>query len=153
MSEKERIRRSMSKFVLLKAWGIVRGTGICISQALEIAWKLIRSQIHIQATKVHGVSFENRQSILKKAAMTNPAYYRVRCIREAHNPHDPNAIAIYIITLNGQSYKVGYISKERAVTLAWAMDAGRNLFVLRHEITGTQYESGHLGMNLEFIVV
>lgn len=153
MSEKERTRRSMSKFVLLKAWGIVRSTGLCISQALEIAWKLVKSQIRIQATKVHGVTFEDRQTILKKASMTNRAYYKVKCIRETFNVHDANAIAVYVVTLNGQSYKVGYLSRERAASLAWAMDAGRHLFVLSHEITGMQYESGHLGMNLEFIVV
>lgn len=69
--------------------------------------------------KVAGVTFENRQSIIKNMDILDPIFLK----RERSNPHDSNAIAVYHV--NGQ--KIGYIPRENAKELAIIMDKGQEV--------------------------
>ena len=49
---------------------------------------------------------------------------RLRLVREPHNPHDPNAIAIFAMN---DRHKAGYVPARRAKRLAQLMDTGVEL--------------------------
>jgi hypothetical protein len=57
----------------------------------------------------------------------------ITLVREPHNPHDPNAVAVYIDVprvggLLGSSRKqIGFIKASTAKSLAKAMDSGRRV--------------------------
>lgn len=64
-------------------------------------------------TKVSGVTFEGRQEII--ASLVGDEIVVLEA--EPNNPHDPQAIAVWVLTENG-SFKVGYIPRD--VTHAFA---------------------------------
>jgi len=69
MSQKESTRRKMARAVFLQAWKYIKRSGIrTFSLALKLAWRTIRSLAHFSYSKVRGVSFANRQVLLKKLA-------------------------------------------------------------------------------------
>ncbi|MFM9413776.1 single-stranded-DNA-specific exonuclease RecJ [Peptococcus simiae] len=79
-------------------------------------------------TKVAGVSFERRQSLLAKIQAPTP----VDLVAEPDNPHDPNALAV--VTEWG---KIGYLNRDLAAALAPLIQAGRRYEALLTTITGS----------------
>ena len=65
-------------------------------------------------TKVAGVTYEDRQSVVRKLAEGE----EVRLCREPKNPHDRNAIRVERLT----GEQIGYISRVEAATLAPSLD-------------------------------
>lgn len=65
-------------------------------------------------TKVVGVTYENRQSVVKKLSEGEA----IRLCREPENPHDQNAIRVERLT----GEKIGYISRVEAAALAPSFD-------------------------------
>lgn len=75
---------------------------------------------------VAGTGFEDRAEIIKRYCKKNR---KLKFIREPDNPHDENAIAVYILVpfipfLLSQKMKIGYISAGIAKSLAKKMDSG-----------------------------
>src|SRR5687767_8754864 len=77
-----------------------------------------------------GTGFEGRQRLIRSYCRDgNP----VVLTREPHNPHDPNAVAVYIEVprigaLPGSSPKqIGYIKASTAKSLAKVMDSGTRI--------------------------
>jgi single-stranded-DNA-specific exonuclease len=81
-------------------------------------------------TKVAGVTFENRQSLISKLKGNEPC----RISPEPSNKYDPNAIAIHV-AYNGEVLHIGYLSKELAAQIAPYLD-GEALMCSIAEITG-----------------
>ena len=156
MSDKEYQRRKLIYYVMKKAWKITSEVGIGIGQALEISWASIRCIVPIKHTSIRGLSYGNSQRILGMV-IQNKVKYFIQCKREPYNVHDPNAIAVYLVTGIGlgSKYKIGYLSRQRASVHSIEMDAGKRLIVISSEITGQNYleNGGLLGMNIQFVII
>ena len=88
-------------------------------------------------TKVVGVSFEGRQSVLGGLAPGDP----LELVREADNAYDPNALAVRYGRL-----QLGYLRREIAQRLAPNVDAGDRYSVSIGSITGGG--DRHIGVNI-----
>ena len=89
-------------------------------------------------TKLRGVSFGNRQAVLKKLE----AGESLLLMREENNPVDANAIAC----LTQQKEQLGYLSRQIAAQLAPLIDLGASYTATLEEITGSDQET--LGANI-----
>jgi single-stranded-DNA-specific exonuclease len=78
-------------------------------------------------TKVVGVSFEGRQDIV--AGLTDGAALDVR--RDADNPHDANAVAVFYGTL-----QIGFLRRAIAARVAPKIDAGERYTATVTAVTG-----------------
>lgn len=88
-------------------------------------------------TKVAGVSFENRQEVIR----TLSAGDKVELRREPANAHDPKAVAVYC-----REGQLGYLKGSLARYLAPAMEQGIEYEAYVTQVTG--YEKNNLGVNL-----
>jgi hypothetical protein len=76
---------------------------------------------------VTGTGFEGRDEIIRKHCNQNS---KVTLIRQLHNSHDPNAIAVHIEVpvlfglLGKASKQIGFIKASSAKSIAKKMDAG-----------------------------
>ncbi len=80
------------------------------------------------ATRVTGVTYEGRQSIISKMSSAEPITIR----RDRFNKHDRNAIGIY----NKYNQQIGWIPREIAAELAPKMDAGAQFSAKINKILG-----------------
>lgn len=92
-------------------------------------------------TKVAGVTYEDRQSILPTLHSGMP----LELVREPNNFHDKNAIALYC---NGKM--IGYIKRDLAMGLAFLIDRGTRVEGEIVEITGGDGLS--YGCNIELTI-
>src|SRR5512147_46342 len=81
-------------------------------------------------TKVVGVTYENRQSVIKKLVGNEPC----RLVPEPENPYDSNAIAVLVSTSSGVQ-QIGYLKHEFAAKVAPLME-GEPLMCKINAITG-----------------
>lgn len=89
-------------------------------------------------TKLVGVSFEDRQSLLAQL----PAEAALSLRREPANPHDPHAIAV-----DGPQGQLGYLKRALALRLAPLLDQGITYRVTALERTGGDADR-HWGLNI-----
>ena len=149
MSQREATRRKMARTVFLKAWWFLKRINlISFSVALKLAWKTVRSMAHFNYSKVRGVSFGNRQALLKKLAGYAPDNIFLTFIREPGNPADSNAIQIVAqVRTKGQAV-IGYLAKDIAALIAPILDSGKEIAVVQFcGISGTTGNNGNLGCN------
>lgn len=92
-------------------------------------------------TKVVGVTYNNRQYIIKNHLQINQ---KLDLIREVNNKYDKNAVAVY-----AGKEQIGYIKKELAKDLASLIDSGKKLECRVKKITGGgSYSYGvNIGLN------
>jgi hypothetical protein len=154
MSDKERKRRDICRAVLKEAWRVFKRSSIQLFRsALLLAWKTVRCSIKIHYSKVRGVSFENRQDILRRLSYYKPQDIVLSFQSEANNPLDENAIKI-IASIKGKgSAAIGYLSKEISVVVLPELKQNRQAIVMFNEITGLDRESGHLGCNFSYAIL
>ena len=81
-------------------------------------------------TKVVGVTYENRQSVIEKLVGSEPC----RLVPEPENAYDSNAIAVLVATAIGVQ-QIGYLKREFAAKVAPLME-GEPLMCKIMEITG-----------------
>lgn len=89
-------------------------------------------------TKVVGVSFENRQEVLRSLSPGMSLTLR----REPENPCDGNAIAVV-----HENCTIGYLKRELSLHLAPLLDHGTRYAVQVAEVTGGQKDQ-HFGVNI-----
>ncbi len=89
-------------------------------------------------TKVVGVTFEDRQAVVRALVPGDPLVLQ----REPDNPHDPHAIQV--ATPAGE--QVGYLSARLAARLAPSVDAGARYAATISQITGGGER--HFGVNV-----
>ena len=103
-------------------------------------------------TKVRGVTFYDRQSIIRTKCRAGDVLWLVR---EPDNPKDINAIQVRRVLTNGQTYRLeeqlGYLSWELAQEIAPLLDAGMKgvaeiTQITEHEACETE------GVNLEVFI-
>lgn len=97
-------------------------------------------------TKIVGVTHGNRQSLLAQL----DEYDEIELVREEHNPHDENAIAV----LNAEGKKLGYLRAELAEEITYCLERNPDAVLLGNilEITGGTYGKNY-GCNIEVSVV
>lgn len=88
-------------------------------------------------TKVVGVTFEERQKLIREIAVGESLELR----REPSNPYDRNAIAVYY-----QEQLIGYLKASLARNLVIALDQGSKYQALVTQITGRDKDC--LGVNI-----
>jgi len=94
-------------------------------------------------TRVVGVSFDNRQSVVALLSEGE----RVSLIREPDNPFDPNAIKV----IRWDRQQIGYLDRELAKILAPRMDYyGRPIKATVKRLTGGCYPGSSLGVVVRF---
>lgn len=110
--------------------------GLSRSAALTVAWNLARAK-QPEYTKVRGVTFGDRQHVLKKLARRGLADISARFQREPENPADASAVRVILVhEPSGRTYHIGYLSRERADRVAPLIDAGLRLDVMELDVTG-----------------
>jgi len=82
-------------------------------------------------TKVAGVTFYNRQSVLAEAKTGQCVLFRP----EPENPFDANAIAVWLAQDVGGAKNIGYLPRDMAAEIAPAIE-GESLLGRVFEITG-----------------
>jgi hypothetical protein len=103
----------------------------------------------IDKTKVVGVTFDNRQPVIQNI---NTMVDEIVTIREPDNPHDPNAIGVYVKKSTGETFSVGYINRGLAAKLAPKIDAGKQLIIHDYFITGGYAEDMIRGIIFEYSI-
>jgi single-stranded-DNA-specific exonuclease len=91
-------------------------------------------------TKLAGVTFEGRQSVIRTLQEGQVLYF----VREPDNPYDANAINVK--TADGRS--VGFIAKDKNSSLAYDLDHGKQYDVHVSGITGGGFDCAY-GVNIK----
>lgn len=152
MSERERRRRNMVRHVCKQAWIYLKRTPVSdASWAFRIAWMKLKSQIRVHHSKVRGVTYGNRQKLLKRLSCYKDEDIKLIASREYDNPYDRNAIEIYV-SVKGKTACLGYVGKQLAESLAAMMDDGAWVIPLFGNITGGR-KGKAFGLNFSFIIV
>ncbi|MGL4848361.1 MAG: HIRAN domain-containing protein [Clostridium sp.] len=92
-------------------------------------------------TKVAGVTFNNRQSLIRNCYPNQ----ELKLIREKNNAYDKNAIGIY----HGNRH-LGYVNKNLASSLAPQIDSGTHFRCYVSEVTGGNGKNYGLNIYLEY---
>ncbi len=77
-----------------------------------------------------GTGFEGREAIIRSHCRDGMT---ISLVRDPYNPHDPNAVAVYIDVprvgglLGSSRRQIGFIKASTAKSLAKAMDSGRRI--------------------------
>jgi hypothetical protein len=145
-------RDNMLRYVMKTAHSITKDVGVGMDKGLKAAWSMLRFSAPVKFTKVVGVTYGNSQQVLRALVNSKTIFY-VNLKRENFNIHDNNAIAVYVVVGISKEFKVGYINSTRASSLAYEMDTGKTVIVLKAEITGDEVGKQYLGLNLKFIVI
>lgn len=94
-------------------------------------------------SKVAGVTFENRQEIVKRLSVGQ----QIIPVREPDNRYDSNAIALYAY-IDDSVYQIGFIGKDVASRLASTMDTNDEYVIIKiSEITGGG--ENYIGVNIQ----
>ncbi|MFT3951161.1 MAG: HIRAN domain-containing protein [Oscillospiraceae bacterium] len=112
---------SMKSKVLTMANKLV-GKGYTRSKAMLKAWVLAKAQT--VSTKVDGVTFEDRQELLKLLSKCSPVDMSVKLVHEAGNAYDKNAVAVWAAVSGKLTCKIGYLPKAVAYVVAPLLDKG-----------------------------
>lgn len=83
---------------------------------------------------VVGTGFEGRNKIIRKHCHTG---MDVQLRREPHNPHDPNAVSVWISVqgfLGAKSKQIGYLKSSHAKRISEVLDANHSLWAQIDEI-------------------
>jgi hypothetical protein len=153
MSMIEAKRRKVAREVMRKAWKTYRRCLLSWATCLKICWSTVRFLSSVNYSKVVGVSFENRQQIIKRLSLYPISDIYLRLEREANNPYDPNAILVIAKVKYKGEAPIGYISKELALILAPLIDSGHITLTVLECITGLNRSGCSLGVNFSYLVI
>ena len=99
-------------------------------------------------TKVRGVTHDNEDGSIRQQIIADRIGGEVLLlVRQPHNPHDANAIAV----LATSSEMCGYISAELAEDIAPLMDSGMKIAAHVLEVTGGA-DGCYFGLNIEITI-
>lgn len=153
MSKQESTRRTLCRYVMVKAWVYYRNLKTTFRKALKLSWMLVKRTLKPIRTKLKGVSFQNRQDLIRLLTMLKPKAYKLQLKRDYGNPYDSQAVMMTMSILDSVPRTLGYMNKELARQVATLMDAGHIVKVIQHEVTGREYRDGKLGVNYTFVCI
>ena len=94
-------------------------------------------------TKVAGVTFNNRQNLVKRLTVGQ----QIIPVREPNNQYDSNAIALYAY-IDSSVYQIGFVGKDIASKLAQTMDSDNKYVIIKiANITGGGID--YFGVNIQ----
>ena len=106
-------------------------------------------------TKVAGVTASNYNGISRQAYIAKFCHpgTSVALKREPDNPHDPNAVAVFVtaralIFFSGP-VQIGYLGADLAPEIARHMDKGGLVTAVVSDVTGGAGKKRSLGVNLQ----
>ena len=107
------------------------------SEAFKMSWKTAKEGI---IEKVFGVTYGDRQGILKELDRYHNADIKIQLEHEKNNPFDDNAVLV-IASINGQNYpmRVGYLDRRNAIIWANLLDQGVWFKTMLQGIVGGYY--------------
>lgn len=107
--------------------------GYSLSQAFRTAWKRVKKSM---TCRVSGVTYENRQQLLKYIAGRKEDDLTVYLRRDKANTYDQYAVAV-VIGIKGVGYAhIGYLAKGLAQSMAPVLDKGIEVKSTLKQITG-----------------
>lgn len=107
--------------------------GYSLSQAFRTAWKRVKESM---TCRVSGVTYENRQQLLKYIAGRKEDDLTVYLRRDKANTYDRYAVAV-VIGIKGIGYAhIGYLAKGLAQSMAPVLDKGIEVKSTLKQITG-----------------
>lgn len=103
----------------------LRKTGLNLSAAFVKAWRRVKESMTVRAA---GVTFKNRQEILKFLSQFKLEDLNISLKREPDNAYDRNAIQViaHVKSIRKQAH-IGYIPKGLSNELAKVIDKGVNI--------------------------
>ena len=124
------------------------GKGYSRRLAMLKAWIIVKAQR--LSVRVAGVTFNNRQQLL--AALSGRQAV-VKLARESDNSNDINAVSVWVFADGTRGYyKIGYLPKLVAATIAPLLDKGRDLKPAAFTVTGNSKEGFNLGARFSLAV-
>lgn len=109
---------------------------------LEDVFVNVDVEIIPEFTKIAGVSFYDRQEIIKQIKVGDTLQLK----RDYQNEYDKYAIGVY-----SNDNNVGWIPKYISQKLAWELDCGLNWVVKVTDITGQDKETK--GVNIQLLYI
>lgn len=107
--------------------------GYSLSQAFRTAWKRVKDSM---TCKVSGVTYENRQQLLKYIACQREEDLTVHLRRDKANTYDRYAVAV-VVGIKGVGYAhIGYLAKGLAQSMAPVIEKGIQVKATLQQITG-----------------
>lgn len=107
--------------------------GYSLSQAFRTAWKRVKESM---TCKVSGVTYANRQQLLKYIACQKEEDLTVYLRRDKANTYDRYAVAV-VIGIKGVGYAhIGYLAKGLAQSMAPVIEKGIQMKATLQQITG-----------------
>lgn len=107
--------------------------GYSLSQAFKTAWRRVKESM---TCKVAGVSYDNRQQLLRFIVTRRPEDLTVYLRRDRANTYDRYAIAVVVGIRNIGYAHIGYLPKGIAQSMAAIIDKGIELKATLTQITG-----------------
>jgi hypothetical protein len=153
MSSKEIQRRKIARYVMLEAWKLKRSTilyRMTFSSSLKLSWQIIRGRIRKHYTKVVGVMFVGRQTLLKRLLHYPKHQVIIKFVRQPDNPYDKFAVLVTAEIKGRRQATLGYLSTQLAQIIAPLMDTGRQVIVSSFDVTGSKNKS--YGCNLTYFL-
>lgn len=152
MSKKEIKRRLILSNVMKKAWILFkRNSSLTFSLALKLSWQLIKCKLSPSFSKVKGVTFNNRQFLIKRLTKYPLDMISLSLLPEPDNKFDSNAIKIIATVKNKGSATIGYVSKELAYKFNTALISNKKIFIFLDSITGSL--KSYLGINYSYFII
>lgn len=111
----------------------LRKLGYSLSLAFRTAWKRVKESM---TCRVSGVTYENRQQLLRFIAGRKPEELAVYLKRDKANVHDRYAVAV-VVGIKGVGYAhIGYLAKGLSQSMAAVIDKGIQIKASLLQITG-----------------
>ena len=107
--------------------------GYSLSQAFKTAWKRIKESM---TCRVSGVTYENRQQLLRFIAGQKEEDLAVYLRRDKANSYDRYAVVV-VVGIKGVGYAhIGYLAKGLAQSMAPVIEKGIPVKATLQQITG-----------------
>lgn len=116
--------------------------GYSLSQAFRTAWKRVKESM---TCRVSGVTYENRQQLLRFIAGQREDDLTVYLRRDKANVHDRYAVAV-VVGIKGVGYAhIGYLAKGLAQSMATVIEKGIPVKATLQQVTGGYGYKENLG--------
>ena len=124
------------------------GKGYNRSKAMLKAWALVKAEK--LSVRVAGVTFNQRQEIL---AALDGRKATVKLVHETENAFDKSAVSVWVFAEGTRGYyRIGYLPKLVAATIAPLLDKGENLKPNGFTVTGSRTNGYNLGARIGLTV-
>lgn len=116
--------------------------GYSLSQAFKTAWRRVKKSM---TCRVSGVTYENRQQLLKYIASQKEENLTVYLRRDKANVYDRYAVAVVVGIKDVGYAHIGYLAKGLAQSMAAVIEKGIQVKATLQQVTGGYSYKENLG--------